>query len=213
MGIAKMDSDPLEQGHLPKAYCCLSLEPKAGFSWERMEGCRGWATGDTLHRSFLRLRSLYHLEPRVTRGLMWTRHPETLPWSWALFIPPIPSSKHTHGSETPEMCLFGRFLLLCVPLPHPRKAEGSQVQSTTKIKWELEGLENWPNEWTILQRDLSGSGCQVVEQPNFPWCKILQKARKRSVIYGSKEGCECVSMEEGDKKEKMHVYDSLVGYF
>lgn len=77
----------------------------------------------------------------------------------------------------------------------------------------MEGLENLQSEWTILKRDLGGSGYQVLEQPNFPWCKILQKARKRSIIYGSKEGCECVYMEEGDERDKMHVYDSLVGYF
>lgn len=71
MGIAKMDSDPLEQGHLPKAYCCLILEPKVGFSGQRMEGCcmGGQPAISSTVRSFLLLHSLYHLEPRITREL------------------------------------------------------------------------------------------------------------------------------------------------
>lgn len=33
------------------------------------------------------------------------------------------------------------------------------------------------------------------------------------MIYGSKERCECVYVEDGDEREKIHMHDSLVGYF
>ena len=39
------------------------------------------------------------------------------------------------------------------------------------------------------------------------------RRQARGAIYGHEEGCECVYMEERDEREKVHVYDSLVGYF
>lgn len=71
MAITKMDSDPLEQGHLPKVYCYLILEPKSGFSWQGMEGCcmGGPPAISSTVRTFLLLHSLYHLEPRITGEL------------------------------------------------------------------------------------------------------------------------------------------------
>lgn len=114
-----------------------------------------------------------------------------------------------------EGLLFSRqpaiFSTVRMPLPHPRTSENSQIESTTKIRSELEGLENWQNEWTLFKRDKSGSGYQVLEQPNFPRCKVLRETSKRSIIYGGEEGRECVYVEEGDEREKMRVYDSLMG--
>lgn len=120
MGITKMVSGPLEQGHLPEVYYYLILEPKSGFSWQGMEGCcmGGQPVISSTVRTFQPLHSLYHLEQGNSSEHI-TRKPC---FSHQLYSPLLsPSSKHTHGYRILEMCLLGFFFLLYVPPTKPQK--------------------------------------------------------------------------------------------